>query len=180
MELIKDGKALDLAIKSIKARGAKLDRDIQQAALSAVWHFGVRTNDKGELIGDVGYINRLYLSLGKGARHAALTGWLFSFGGVVANEGDTKDTTPFIKSKEKVVDIEGGTKTPWYDMKKSPKPDEVVDLLKLTLALIKKAAKPKDGVQVVHGAMLDGLRALAEEFASDDEEAESTADTEVE
>lgn len=162
MEIIKDGAALDTAIKSIKGRAAKLDKDIQQAALSAIWHFGVRTNDKGELIGDVGFINRLYLALGKGARHVALTEWLLQFGGVEANTGQNKDTTPFIKCKGKHVDMEGGTKLPWYDCKPSKAPDQVVDMLKVVLAAIKKGQGGDK--QVEHGEILAKLQAIADEY----------------
>jgi hypothetical protein len=166
MEIIKDGKALDTLITSIKGRAAKLDKDIQHAALSAIWHFGVRTNDKGELIGDVGFINRLYLSLGKGARHVALTEWLLHFGGVEANTGQNKDTTPFIKCKGKAVDLEGGTKTPWYDMKPSKAPDQVVDMLKVVLAAIKKGQGGDK--QIEHGEILAELQAIAEKYAPAD------------
>lgn len=163
MEIIKDGKELDSAIKSIKGRAAKLDRDIQQAALSAIWHFGVRENEKGELIGDVGFINRLYLALGKGARHVALTEWLLQFGGVEANTGQNKDTTKFIKCKGKRVDMEGATKTPWYDMKPSKEPDQVVDMLKVLMAAIKKGQGGDK--QIEHGEILADLRAIADKYA---------------
>jgi len=43
----------------------------------------------------------------------------------------------------------------------------------------KKASKPKDGQQVAHAGMLNDLRALAETYASDGEEAESTEDEKV-
>lgn len=170
MEIIKDGKALDAQIKSIKGRAAKLDKDIQQAALSAIWHFGVRENADGELIGDVGFINRLYLALGKGARHVAMTHWLLQFGGVSANTADNKDTTPFVKDKGKTVDLEGGAKLPWYECKPSKAPDEVVDLLKLTLAVIKKASG--EGKQVAHAAMLIELQALTEKYGNEGEQEE--------
>ena len=50
--IIESGDALNKEIKAIGIAGAKLDDRIQAAGLSAIWHFGVRTNDKGELIGD--------------------------------------------------------------------------------------------------------------------------------
>lgn len=155
-------------IDGIKTRAKKLDGDIQVAAMSAAAHFAA--------CGDTGFINRLYLALGKGARHVAMTAWVTSFAGVSANEGESKDTQPFVKDANKKVDLEAGEQTPWYDMKASPKPDEVLDILKLTLALIKKAAKPKEGQEVAHAAMLPELQALAEKFAPVEEVAEATDD----
>ena len=174
MELIKDGATLLATIKSLAGRAKKLDNDFQTAILSAVWHFGVRTNEAGELIGDVGFINRTYLALGKGARHVAMTEWLLQFGGVMANEGEGKGVTPFIKDKSKQVDMDGGAKTPWFNMKPSKKPDEVVDLLKLALAAIKKAQG--EGKVVAHAAMLPELQALCEKYASEGETSDAADD----
>lgn len=148
--MIEDGAALDKYISSISRAGKKLDEQIHIAAMSAIWHFGVRKNAQGELIGDVGYINRLYLALGKGARHAALTEWFTRFGGVSANH-DKKNNkqNPFVKDKGKVVDIEGAKAMPWYECKPSKAPDEVLDYYALILRAVNK--QPKDG-QSVKGA----------------------------
>ena len=89
------GDALNKEIKAIGTAAKKLDDRVQAAGVSAIWHFGVRTNSKGELIGDVGFINRLYKSLGKGARHVAFTEWVTQFGGVSANTGADKADNPF-------------------------------------------------------------------------------------
>lgn len=155
--LIADGDKLGKAIDAIKASGKKLDGSIQLAALSAAAHFGDH--------GDVGYINRLYLALGKGARHVALTAWFTTVAGVKANEDkQTKTTKPFIKDSEKSVNLEEGHKTPWYDMKPSKSPDEVVDVLKMALALLKKATNPKEGQDVTHEAMIPELQAIVDKY----------------
>lgn len=175
--IIQDGDKLNAQIKSLATRAAKLDKEFQVAVLSAVWHFGVRTNGAGELIGDVGYINRTYNALGKGARHVAMTAWLLQYGGVMANTGEDKKVAPFVKDKSKKVDLVGGVKQPWYTMKPSKKPDEVLDLLKLTLAVIEKASKAQEaGKNLEHAAMLGKLQAIAEEFASEGETADATGD----
>ena len=166
--LITDQAELAKEIKSLAGRAKKLDRDFQVAALSAIAVFKEH--------GNVFYINAVYGALGKGARHVAMTAWLTAFGGVSANEAEGKDITPFVKDKNKQVDLEGGSKTPWYEMKPSSKPDEVLDLLKLTLALIKKAAKPKEGQELAHAAMLPELQALAEKYSSEGETADATDD----
>jgi len=152
--IISDLKVLAAAIVSIKGRSAKLDKDIQTAAVSAVAHF--------EKCGDVGYINRLYLALGKGARHEAYTEWVTEFGGVMANAGEGKDTTPFVKDKNKVADLEGGDSKPWYDCKKSKAPDEVVDYYSLLLKVVnKKATKHQE---VKHGAVLTRVQKILKEY----------------
>lgn len=168
IKLITDQAELAKEIKSLAGRAKKLDKDFQVAALSAISVFNVH--------GNVFYINAVYGALGKGARHVAMTAWMLAFGGVQANEGEGKDVTPFIKDKNKQVDMEGAGKTPWYDMKPSAKPDEVLDLLKLTLALIKKAAKPKEGQELAHAAMLPELQALAEKYALEGETGDASDD----
>ena len=166
IKLITDQAELAKEIKSLAGRAKKLDRDFQVAALSAIGVFKEH--------GNVFYINAVYNALGKGARHVAMTAWLLAFGGVQANESEGKDVTPFIKDKNKQVDMEEAARTPWYDMKPSKKPDEVVDLLKLTLAVIKRASG--EGKQVAHAAMLTELQALAEKYASTEETSDATDD----
>ena len=158
------------AIKSIKTNGAKLDLAIHVAALSAV---KIACKAEGVGTGNIHFVNQLYAAMPKGARHAALTAWLITFGGLMANEGENKDTTPFIHDSNKALDLEGGTAMPWYNMKQSPKPDAVLDVLKLTLAVIKKAKAPKEGQELAHAAMIERLEALAEEFTSAEEVAET-------
>jgi hypothetical protein len=108
--------------------------------------------------------------MGKGARHVALTSWLLEFGGVKANDGEGKKETPFVKDGDKKVDMVGAAKKPWYECAPSKAPDEVVDLLKLTLAVIKKASG--EGKTITNGAMLTELQALAEKFAATADEVE--------
>ena len=163
---IEAGAALDLAIKQIKAKGRALDALIQQAAMSAARV----VQDTGNIM----YVNSLYRAMPKGARHVAMTAWLTEFAGVSANEGESKDTKPFSFDKNKTVDLAGGEACPWFDMKASPKPDEVLDLLKLTLAIIKRASSPKEGQEIAHGEMLVELQALAERFAPVDEVTEAS------
>ena len=165
-KFIESGKPLEQAIAGIKTKGKALDSLIQQAAMSAA----KVVLDTGNIM----YVNSLYLALGKGARHVALTAWITEFAGCTANEGESKDTKPFAFDKNKTVDLEGGEVCPWFDMKASPKPDEVLDILKMTLAVIKRASKPKEGQQIAHGEMLTELQALAEKFAPAEEVTEQT------
>lgn len=165
-KFIEGGKLLETAIATIKTKGKALDAAIQVAAMSAA----KVVLDTGNIM----YINSLYLALGKGARHVAMTAWLTEFAGVSANDGESKDTKPFAFDKNKTVRLEDGEKMPWFDMKASPAPDQVIDLLALTLAVIKKASKPKEGQEVAHGGMLERLQALAEEFTPAEEVLEAS------
>lgn len=150
-DIIQDGTKLHKAIKDLGVARQKLDDQVQHLALSAIWHFGVRADAEGRLIGDVGFINRLYLSLGKGARHVAFTAWVTKYGAVKANDGPGKNETPFVKDKGKIVDMDGGAKEKWFDMKPSNPPDECLDYYSLLLKVVNKEAKPS---QTVKGAEL--------------------------
>lgn len=153
-------------IDSIGTRGKKLDGDIHVAAVSAASHFAKH--------GDVTYINRLYLAMPKGARHAALTLWLTSYAGVSANvDKASQKNLPFVKDGSKKVDLTEGTKKPWFMLKPSKRPDEEVDVLKLVLSVIAKAKA--DGKQVVHAEMVQELEAIAEKYETT-ESAEADAD----
>lgn len=155
MELITDLKKLDASIKAFAKKAASLDKEAQHLGLSAIQAFAEH--------GNVFYINRLYLSLGKGARHAAMTAWLLAYGGVKANTADGKDVTPFVKDKDARVDLEGAAYNPWYDFKPSAKPDEVLDYYKLLMAVAKK--KPKEGQEVAHADLLTRLNGILAEVA---------------
>lgn len=165
------GDALNKEIKAIGTAAKKLDDRIQAAGVSAIWHFGVRTNTKGELIGDVGFINRLYKSLGKGARHVAFTEWVTQFGGVSANAGADKADNPFIKDANKKVDIEGAMGLPWFECKPSKAPDEVFDYYEVLMKAL--ARKAKEGQTVKHAALADKVRKLLAEEKKAETEAQA-------
>lgn len=140
MNLITDKKALDTAINSIAGRAKKLDTDVQNVGLSAINH--------AQLHGDVTYINRLWLALGKGHRKAALTGWLLAFAPVVANaEPETKKERPFNFSREKANATDVGTMlanaaaNPWFDFKPEAAPDVEFDVRAALIRLLKSADK---------------------------------------
>lgn len=129
-------------IDSIKRSGKKLDADIHQAAVSAAAHFlGDKATGGTNEGGDVFQLNSLFKAMPKGARHVALTAWFTTFAGVKANEEANKAETPFVKDANKTVDVAGGMTSPWFDMKPSKKPDEVVDIYSLLMAVLKKATK---------------------------------------
>jgi hypothetical protein len=163
MEIIRDEKTLTKAIKAASVKAKAMDTEWQRLALSAVHFFAEH--------GQVGIINMVYTSLGKGARHQAMTQWLTTFAGVKPNSNkDTKGRVPFVKDKDKLVDLEGATAHNWFDMAPSKAPDEVIDFY----ALILKAAKrtPKEGQQTAHSDFREKVLALA--TAYDAEQAGAT------
>lgn len=157
-------------ILSIKGRAKVLDKDIQSAALRAV-AIAARPAQGGT--GNIHFVNALYGALGKGARHVAMTEWLTQYGGMEANKGANKDSTPFVLSKDKLVDLEQGAANPWYDCAPSKKPDEVLDFLALAMAMLKK--RPKEGQQVKHSEVRDQLAAIVAAVSKADEEAAELA-----
>lgn len=148
--------AMDKAIKSIAGRAAKLDKDIQECALSALHH-----NEQHQ---DVVFVNRLYLALGKGHRRSALTEWFLTFGRVVANEDSkTKADKPFLYAKDKKTDLAAAAIKPWYECKKEPEPDGVFDVQKAYMALLKKvdtALKEGKEVSGFTARQMERLRAV--------------------
>lgn len=154
VKLILDLPTLGKAIKAHAGKRAKLDEETQMLGLSAI----KAVQDHG----NIHYVNALYLALGKGTRHAAMTQWLLAYGGVSANTGKDKAEKPFVFDREKDVEMDLATAEPWYEFKPSPEPDAVLDVAKLVAAVIKKASKPKEGQVVAHADLLDGLRGLLE------------------
>lgn len=147
-----DKAALDKAISSIAKRAATLDADIQQAGLSCLKHLADH--------GDVGFVNRLYLALGKGNRKAALSSWFLAYGQLVANTGDNKKEMPFKYTKDKeATDLQGAAIDPWFDHKPDADPDQVFDVRKALEGIIKKAA----GKKLVHGELISSLQSLVME-----------------
>ena len=160
VKIIDSSAELDKFIVGLAARGKRLDADIHVAACSAAHHFSIH--------GDTGFINRLYNAMPKGSRHVALTEWFIQFAGVSANEDKgTSRANPFRKDAQKRVNLDEGVKKPWFMLKPSKTPDQVVDVLALTLKIIAKAQG--EGKQVVNGAMLQELQALAERYAPEEE-----------
>lgn len=121
-------------IDGIAKRGASLDKDIQTAGVAVLAHLSQHN--------DVRLVNRLYLALGKGARHAALTSWLLAYGAVDANtDKATKADSPFVFAKDKTTNAQGAAQDPWYSHKPSKAPDTVLDLQAAVRAILKKASK---------------------------------------
>lgn len=131
MNYITDTKAFKAACDSITKRGAKLDADIQLAAMSAANAVAQH--------GNVMFVNMLYIALSKGARKSAMTEWLLKYAGVMANDGASKKEMPFKFDRERTVDLAGGALEPWFDCKPDADPDMTFDVVAALRAVIKKA-----------------------------------------
>lgn len=118
----------------IAKAGAKLDAFIQETTIDTLVHFiGHR---------DARMVDRLYLSLSKGARHAAMGEYILAFFAVVPNtDPATKKERPFLNASDKVNKLDEATAKNWYDFKPSPTVDQLFDVQAAVRALLKKAGK---------------------------------------
>lgn len=134
---MKDTKAIDTSIKSIKTAGAKLDALIQTTACEVLEHFQTHR--------DTGLVNRLFLALPKGSRGIALADWLLKFVAVKLNTNkETKADQPFVFDKDKVETMmapENMVKakaTVWTDLKREKPLDEAFDVMAGFKSLLRK------------------------------------------
>jgi len=135
---------LGKAIDSIARRGAKLDEDIQDAALSCLH----RVQEHG----DVGYLCRLFNSMPRGSRRNALAEWAAKYGKVKINmDKTTNKEQPFLYWKEGNTDYEGAVSEPWYKCKPEKPVDEEFDFASQLQRLLQKAQKAKDAGKAVKG-----------------------------
>jgi hypothetical protein len=149
--------ALGAAIKAHSKAHGKLDAQWHVLACSAIDAFAQH--------GNVFYINQVYTSLGKGARHIAMTEFFTQFGGVSANTGENKKTMPFAKDANKKADLVKAMEHPWYTLKPSVAPDEVVDYLKLAMKLVSKA--PTDKQTAVNGELRMRVAEVVRAYAAE-------------
>lgn len=131
-------------------RGQKWAQEGQELALSCLQHLADH--------GDIGFCNRLYLSMPKGTKSSAMASWLLTYGQLEANtDKATKASAPFKFSREKATDVEGAAADPWFEHKPEPSADQVFDLQKALAAVLRKASKAS---HVEHSELLEGLMAL--------------------
>jgi hypothetical protein len=120
-----DKAGTDKLITSIAGRGAKLDKDIHQAACSAVSHIIDH--------GDITLLVRLIAAMPKSGRKQALIKWSVAFSKLEVNDNKaTKADTPFLYNKAKANDLTSAMETPFWDFtatESSSKPFIVADYL---------------------------------------------------
>lgn len=149
-------KLIETNIAKIAADSVMLDALIQETGLGCLNHVQEH--------GDVTLVNRLYSSLGRGHRKAALAEWLMQFGKVSANaDSKTKKELPFLYDKAKTTNLVGAAETPWFEFKPEQTPDQLCDIAKLVAAIIAKASKAQT---VSHPEALAALKVLAADMAT--------------
>lgn len=125
---------LNKQIAFIAKAGAKLDAYIQTTALDVLDHYAE--------FKDIRMVNRLYTSLPKGARHAAMGEYIMAHFAVAPNTSpESKREQPFVNAPDKVNDVEAAKACNWFDFKPSPAVDQMFDLQAAVRALLKKAGK---------------------------------------
>lgn len=132
-------------IASIAKAGKTLDGRIQRCAVAAFKHM-LDHRDHTLLV-------ELYQALSKGMRRASMAAWIMQFTQLTANtDAVSKAEKPFVLDKEKSHDYESAVETMWYDCgKPEAAPDELLDVNKAVIALLKKVKAAKDGGRPIKG-----------------------------
>ena len=158
MKLFNSAAEITKAIVSIEKRGAKLDSDIQVAAVSVISHI--------EACGDTTLADRLITAMPKGSRKLALVEFLLAFGQMrLLDKIEEKDAIAqgrvFAYAKDKTTDIEGAMAKPWHEFKPEAAILDSFDVQAAVKALLKKVeSMGKKGVEIQHGELVAKLAAL--------------------
>ena len=155
IKLITSKDAIISAIKSISGRGAKLDRDIWVAAVSAMAHHNEH--------GDVTIVNDVVAAMPKGGRVNALRDYILAHGKVKY----MAEVKAFVHDRDGSFDLEGAMATSWVEFK--PEPEyKPLDALKLVTALAKRiSAADADKGDVVSFDQAAAILALASSMGID-------------
>lgn len=128
MKLFTNKADIVAAITSISGRGARLDKDIQKAAVSVMAHHAEH--------GDVTLINELVAAMPKGARVNALRDFILAHGKVQFDA----DSKSFTHNRDGSFDLEGALSVLWTEFK--PEAEyKPIDVLVLIEKLAKRVAK---------------------------------------
>ena len=132
-------------ITSIAKAGKTLDGRIQRCAVAAFVHM-IEHRDHTLLV-------ELYQALSKGMRRASMAAWIMQFTQLTANtDPATKADKPFVLDKEKSFDLETAKETMWHECgKPEASPDELLDVNKAVIALLKKVKAAKDAGRPIKG-----------------------------
>lgn len=141
-------------IASITKAGKTLDGRIQLCAVAAFEHM-LAHRDHTLLV-------ELYQALSKGMRRASMAAWIMQFTQLTANtDPASKADKPFVLDKEKAYDLEGAKETMWHEAgKPEAAPDELLDVNKAVVALLKKVKAAKDAGRPIKGLDDETMAAL--------------------
>ena len=141
-------------IASIAKAGKTLDGRIQRCAVAAFEHM-LAHRDHTLLV-------ELYQALSKGMRRASMAAWIMQFTQLTANtDAASKADKPFVLDKDKAHDLDGAKETMWYECgKPEAAPDEILDVNKAVMALLKKVKAAKDAGRPIKGLDAETLAAV--------------------
>jgi len=103
-------KKLNQLIATIKRSGAKLDTQIQEAALGCLIQLEEHGNSTP--------LNMLWEAMPKGSRRNALGVWACKYGKARINTGKDKDAVRFKYNKTGTTDLDAAAANPWYGQTK--------------------------------------------------------------
>lgn len=115
LQLIKDAKKLNTAIKSIATRGKKLDADIHLCAVSCLYH--------AQEHGDVTLLTRLVDAMPKSGRRKALIHWACEHGKLAYKEKEQAFNLD--KGKSKSWKLAAAEATPFWEFTVEKAPSDV-------------------------------------------------------
>lgn len=149
--------AIKAAINSIQNRGAKLDRDIQQAAISTMQHHADH--------GDVTLINALIEAMPQGSRVNALREMIMKCSTLVAWDDQAK---VFKHNKGGAFDLEKAQSKMWttYKPEQPYRPFDLQAQVKKLLTAASKAADEKDAEKAAKNNITDEQYKELAQFAA--------------
>ena len=114
MKLIKGASEIEKSLKSLFARGAKLDRDIHVVGVSVLSHASEH--------GDTTLADKLVQSMPKGSRKLALVEWMLAYGQMAkldtkADKDAIAGGRLFKLDRTRKLDLEGAAAESWTEFK---------------------------------------------------------------
>lgn len=115
MQLIKGAAQIEKSLKSLFARGAKLDKDIHVVGVSVLAHASEH--------GDTTLADKLVHALPKGSRKLALVEWMLAHGQLAkldpkADKEAIAAGRVFKLDRTRTLDLEGAIRDSWVEFKK--------------------------------------------------------------
>lgn len=153
---LKTANGIRAEINSIGKASKSLDARVQACAVASLEHM-IAHKDHTLLV-------ELYKALGKGMRRASMAAWILQFTQLTANADPlTKTEKPFMLDKEKTCDLEGAKGMMWYEAGKPEQaPDEILDVNKAVMSLLKKVKDAQAAGRPVKGLDDETLAALSQ------------------
>lgn len=148
MTLIKGATEIEKSLKSLYARGAKLDADIHRVGVSILAHASEH--------GDTTLADRLVTSLPKGSRKLALVEWMLAYGQVAKLDPKAdKDAIAagrlFKLDRSKKYDEAGAIAESWVEFKPEADVLTAFDAQAAVASVVKRLKKATEGKLEIKG-----------------------------